>query len=255
MTQRTVVIGGDLDPLPGALGTPTRRVDACPLCRSSLHTTLARRAPYELRRCAACSLAYVTPRPSAGDSSPASSGRPQRRPGGRRTDAQLTWALAHGPAGGRALAAPGAAAAMLSDRGFDVHRSGLDILTDEVNDPARFGLIYLGEVVTEVPDPVELLLRARRRLAPGGRLVLHTADLDSLVARLRGARRLPAHHPERLQHFNAATLRRLLDTTGFALERMTRRELGRSPERRRRFDPRDRLTVVALARPEHDGRP
>ena len=242
MTQRTVVIGGELDPLPAAVGTPSRRVDACPLCRSPLHTTLARKAPYELRRCGACGLAYVTPRPSAGtpagSAAVMSTNRPRRTPDDRGAGELLTWALANGPAGGRAVAAAGAVRELLCDRGFDAPDGGLEVLTDPPNGVAGCDLICLGEVVAEVPDPVELLLRARRRLAPGGRLVVNTADLDSPVTRLRGRRHLHDRHPERLQHFNASTLGRLLDTTGFRLERMTRRQFGRGPGRSWQLDPR-----------------
>ena len=246
---------------------PTEPVSACPLCHSPLHTTLFREPPYEVRRCAACGLGYVTPRRSPqalaamyGDDTYWHSPSPKthgyadyraERPRYLRTFAKrLDWALQDGPSGGRALdvgAAAGFCMAVLSERGFDVsgvevspviasyaqHELGfgdrvfVGLLQDAPLAPHSFDLICMWDVVEHVPDPVGLLRRARELLAPGGRLVIETQDIDSAFARALGRRWHHFKHAEHIYHFTPATLERLLRETGFGIERLTHRYGGK----------------------------
>jgi 2-polyprenyl-3-methyl-5-hydroxy-6-metoxy-1,4-benzoquinol methylase len=246
---------------------PTETVDACPLCHSPVHATVFREPPYELRRCGACGLAYVTPRRSPTalaamygedtywrSTSPKTHGyadyRAEQARYLRTFRQRLDYALADGPRGGRALdvgSAAGFCMAVLRERGFDVHgvevspviaahaqealgfgdRVFVGFLEDAPLQPASFDLICMWDVVEHVPDPVALLVRARELLAPGGRLVLETQDIDSRFAKLLGPRWHHFKHAEHIYHFNPATVRRLLADAGFSVERLTHRHGGK----------------------------
>jgi SAM-dependent methyltransferase len=273
---------------------PTDTVDACPLCHSPLHETLFREPPYEVRRCAACGLAYVTPRRSAqalaamyGDDtywrspSPKTHGYADYRseqPRYLRTfRKRLDYALRDGPAGGRALdvgSAAGFCMAVLRERGFDVdgvevspviasyaqHELGfgdrvfVGFLQDAPLPLGAFDLICMWDVVEHVPDPVALLRRARALLAPGGRLVIETQDIDSRFARALGSRWHHFKHAEHIYHFNPSTIRRLLGEAGFRLERLTHRYGGKYvstsfiAERAGRLHPAVSRTLTPLAK-------
>ena len=247
---------------------PTQTVDVCPLCHSPLHNTLFREPPYELRRCAACGLGYVTPRRSPAalaamygadtywrSTSPKTHGyadyRAEQDRYLRTFRQRLDHALAHGPAGGRALdvgSAAGFCMAALAERGFDVQgvevspviaayaqqelgfgeRVFVGFLDDAPLPEHAYDLICMWDVIEHVPDPVGLLRRARTLLAPGGRLVIETQDLDSRFARLLGRRWHHFKHAEHIYHFNPSSLERLLRDSGFALERLNNGHAGHS---------------------------
>jgi SAM-dependent methyltransferase len=245
---------------------PTQSVDVCPLCHSPLHTTVRREPPYELRRCAACGLGYVTPRRTADglaamyaddlywhSPSPRTHGyRDYRAEGACRRRAfarRLGRVLEPGPCTGRALdvgCAAGFGMAALSERGYDVR--GVEIsapIAAHARDtlgfgdavfvgaleaapfaPASFDLICMWDVIERVPDPAALLRGARELLAPDGRLVIETPDADSLLARRLGRRWRHFKPAEQILHFTPSTVRRLLTRAGFAVERLTHRHAG-----------------------------
>ena len=258
--------GGSLagEPLDDA---PDERVDHCPLCGSAIHRTLFRDPPYEVRRCGVCELGYVTPRRSAAalaamygadtywrSPSPKTHGYADYRseqPRYLRTfRTRLRHALAHGPQGGRALdvgAAAGFCMAVLRERGFDTYgvevspviaaygqgelgfgdRIFVGTLADAPFAAGSFDLVSMWDLVEHVPDPVALLVRARELLAPGGRLVLETQDLDSRFARLLGQRWHHFKHAEHIYHFNPSSIRRLLAEAGFEVDSLTHRYGGK----------------------------
>jgi SAM-dependent methyltransferase len=273
---------------------PTDEISACPLCHSPLHSTLLREPPYEIRRCGACGLAYVTPRRSPralaamyGDDtywrspSPKTHGyadyRSEQSRYLRTFGQRLDYALTNGPAGGRALdvgSAAGFCMSVLRARGFDVwgvevspviarhaqHELGfgdrvfVGFLQDAPLAPGSFDLICMWDVVEHVPDPLDLLCRARELLAPGGRLVIETQDIDSRFARLLGARWHHFKHAEHIYHFNPSTIRRLLGQAGFTVERLTHRHGGKYvssafiAERAGRLHPAMSRALMPLAR-------
>ena len=272
---------------------PTETVDSCPLCGSPLHATLFRDPPYEVRRCAACELAYVTPRRSPEalaamygqdtywrSPSPKTHGyadyRSEQDRYLRTFRRRLDYALADGPTGGRALdvgAAAGFCMAVLRERGFDVfgvevspviaaygreqlgfsERVFVGTLAQAPLEPGSFDLVCMWDVVEHVPDPVGLLVRARELLAPGGRLVLETQDIDSRFARLLGERWHHFKHAEHIYHFNPRSVRRLLEMSGFEVERLTHRYGGKFvstgfiAERAGRLHPRLSRALAPLA--------
>ena len=91
----------------------------------------------------------------------------------------------------------------------------------------QFDLVTLWDVIEHVRDPHRLLHEVNRVLRPGGLLVLETQDVDSLPARLLGKRWHHFKHMEHLFHFSVPTLGKLLDRTGFSVEKFTRRHAGK----------------------------
>lgn len=79
---------------------------------------------------------------------------------------------------------------------------------------AHFDAVLLINVLEHLRDPAGTISEITRVTRPGGIVAVHTPNLNSLAARLRG----PAwHHYEPLEHFyyfNARTLGRLLEAAG-----------------------------------------
>jgi SAM-dependent methyltransferase len=82
-----------------------------------------------------------------------------------------------------------------------------------------FSVVTLWDVIEHVDDPLATLKAAWQALEPGGYLVVHTMDLDSLFARLMG-RRWPWFMEMHLFYFTRATLRKMLETAGFTISWM-----------------------------------
>lgn len=88
----------------------------------------------------------------------------------------------------------------------------------------HFDAVVLADVIEHLVEPRATLAEIHRVLRPGGRLLLLTPDVGSLMARLAGPRwwgLLDDHY----FYFSRATLSRLLDEQGFAVERV--RAIGR----------------------------
>ena len=79
---------------------------------------------------------------------------------------------------------------------------------------AHFDVVTLWDVIEHVADPRETLRLAHRLLAPGGLLVVHTIDIDSLFARLMGPR-WPWLMEMHIYYFSRTTLRKMLEQCGF----------------------------------------
>ena len=90
-----------------------------------------------------------------------------------------------------------------------------------------FDLVALWDVVEHVPDPKALLREAVGYLVPGGHLILETQNVESVFARLLGARWHQYKHLEHLYHFSSTTLRRLLEEAGLEVVHETARFGGK----------------------------
>ncbi len=249
-----------------ALPEPSVAVPRCPVCGAERYRTAFTEPPYEVRRCAECGAGWVTPRRDeaglraiyAGDgywrsAEPKAMGYTDYRaeePRYLRTfRLRLDHVLRDGPAGGRALdvgSAAGFCLAVLRERGFQAHgvepsadiaahageRFGFDAIHVGTLDTAPFSdgsfdLVTMWDVLEHVVDPLALLGTARRKLAPGGLLVIETQDIDSRFARLLGPRWQHYKHPEHILHFTPRSLERLLAQAGFRLQRLTHRYGGK----------------------------
>jgi len=92
-------------------------------------------------------------------------------------------------------------------------------------DPSSFSLMVMSDVVEHVQDPERFLRGAYRLLAPGGRLVILTPNIDSLSLWFLGAK-WPHFKREHLCYFNAHSLRTILTQCGF---RMVKNGSARKP--------------------------
>ncbi len=89
---------------------------------------------------------------------------------------------------------------------------------EEVEFPeASFDVVTLQHVIEHCRDPVRMVRRIRRWLAPGGLIWLETPDIDSGRARREGARWSHMKVPEHLFYFSQRTLTRLLTGQGFTV--------------------------------------
>ena len=243
---------------------------------------LFRDGAHTLVRCATCTLVYVTPRREAAaliaEVYDASYWRsPAARERGysdyaldealylrtfERRFAGLAELL---PRSGKALevgCAAGFSLRVLADRGFDVFgiepsaairalaqqhfgdgRIHAGTLDDAPFAVGSFDLIVMWDVLEHLPDPLRALRKVRELLAPAGRLVLETQNVEAFAARLLGKRWTHFKHEEHLLHFSPTTLRRALEVSGFELVSLNARGAGKlvSPrfvaERARRVAP------------------
>ena len=115
------------------------------------------------------------------------------------------------------------------------------------------------DVIEHVPDPLAALRKARSLLAPAGRLLLETQNIEALAARVLGRRWTHFKHDEHLLHFSRTTLRHALESTGFELLSLSSRGAGKviSPrflaERAQRFAPWAAWAFAPLAQLSIDG--
>ena len=80
--------------------------------------------------------------------------------------------------------------------------------------PASFDVVTMWDVIEHVTDPRGTVQEAHRLLKPGGLLVVHTIDIDSLFARLMGAR-WPWLMEMHIYYFSRRTMRAMLEKCGF----------------------------------------
>ena len=97
-------------------------------------------------------------------------------------------------------------------------RQGLNLIEGTLDSAdlaeASFDVITFWDVIEHVTHPFAEIQRARRLLKPGGLLVLHTMDIDSLFARMMGPR-WPWLMEMHIYYFTPRTLTRLLQQAGF----------------------------------------
>ncbi|MDY7078839.1 MAG: class I SAM-dependent methyltransferase [Chloroflexota bacterium] len=79
---------------------------------------------------------------------------------------------------------------------------------------ATFDVVTMWDVIEHVTDPLGTLHQAHRLLKPGGLVVVHTIDIDSLFARVMGPR-WPWLMEMHIYYFSRFTLRKMLEKCGF----------------------------------------
>jgi len=97
------------------------------------------------------------------------------------------------------------------ERGLRVVQGTLD--TADLPE-AYFDVVTMWDVIEHIVDPRGTLQQAHRLLKPGGLVVVHTIDIDSLFARLMGAR-WPWLMEMHIYYFSRRTLRAMLEECGF----------------------------------------
>jgi 2-polyprenyl-3-methyl-5-hydroxy-6-metoxy-1,4-benzoquinol methylase len=236
------------------------------MCGNERFSTDFSELPYSVRRCRGCGFAWVSPRlDEAGlaalyasqsywkSDAPRTTGysdyRRDERLYLRTFRRRLEFALRDGPRGGTALdvgCAAGFCLKVLSDLGFDVYgvepsaeiarhareRFGFETihvgqLETSPHPPEFFDLITMWDVIEHVVDPRALLVKARQLLKPGGMLVVETQNADSAFARLLGRRWHHYKHQEHIYHFTPSTVRELLRSADFQIEKLTPRFAGK----------------------------
>jgi SAM-dependent methyltransferase len=229
----------------------------CPLCDGA-----PRSRPYHEERgyaavqCERCGLVYVTPRPTEAEMKRLYEGQDthvdvaaqiQKRHRKLAEARSMLRCIQRFARAGRLLEiGPGAGylldtarAAGFDGVGLDINRHfasfargalGLQVIEGTLRtarfEPATFDVVVHRNVLSHLAYPVDELARMRDLLRPGGVMVFETgnvAELPSAIFRGTEALALPDH----LFHFSEATLRRLLERTGFACLDVERRaELG-----------------------------
>jgi len=101
-------------------------------------------------------------------------------------------------------------------QGLQMHLGTLENATFPAG---HFSVVTMWDVIEHVSDPFRTLQAAWRVLEPGGLLVVHTMDTDSLFSRLMG-RRWPWYMEMHLFYFSRRTLAAMLDKAGFRVRWM-----------------------------------
>ena len=110
-------------------------------------------------------------------------------------------------------------------------RFALDIAQgDYLNRPLgkKYGAIVMWDTVEHLQRPDLFVEKIHADLEPGGVLALTTGDIDSLNARLRGAKWRMIHPPTHLHYFSAATMRLLLERHGFDVMHLSHPGISRN---------------------------
>ena len=81
-----------------------------------------------------------------------------------------------------------------------------------------FDVVTMWDVIEHVTDPLAEIRRAHRLLRPGGLIVIHTMDIDSLFARVMGPR-WPWLMEMHIYYFSQRTMAAMLDKAGFSVIR------------------------------------
>jgi 2-polyprenyl-3-methyl-5-hydroxy-6-metoxy-1,4-benzoquinol methylase len=81
-----------------------------------------------------------------------------------------------------------------------------------------FDVVTMWDVIEHLTDPLAEVQQAYRLLKPGGLLVVHTMDIDSLFARVMG-RHWPWLMEMHIYYFSQRTLRATLEKVGFRVIR------------------------------------
>ncbi|HWN70009.1 MAG TPA: class I SAM-dependent methyltransferase [Haliangium sp.] len=214
---------------------------ACALCGVDDTTPYKQENGFQALQCRRCGLVYVNPRPTIeqmkhlydGQETHVQVGTHIRAMDKKRIDARYAlWFLRRHMSSGRILEIGSGAGYFLEQAkqaGYTVQ--GLDIMRDFVAYSSQvlgvptvegtlqtapfadgsFDVIYFRDVLSHLAAPREELGRMYRLLAPGGILFFETGNVAELAAEQAGLLDLPDH----LYHWSEATIRTLLQHTGF----------------------------------------
>jgi SAM-dependent methyltransferase len=109
------------------------------------------------------------------------------------------------------------ACAACRERGLQVHQG---TVFDAPLKPRQFDVILLNHVIEHVLDPIAVLARAGEFLAPGGRLIVVTPNIDGIGFSLYGSCWYPLDAPRHVVLFSPRTMRRLGDEAALVTRRV-----------------------------------
>jgi SAM-dependent methyltransferase len=84
----------------------------------------------------------------------------------------------------------------------------------------KYDIVSMFHVLEHMPDPLRAVSAAQMHLKPSGLLVIETPNIESWPARLFCRNWVTLDAPRHLVLFSLSTLRRCLETTGFAIEEL-----------------------------------
>lgn len=99
--------------------------------------------------------------------------------------------------------------------GTDNVRAGL--LGEVDLEPGSFDLVTMWDVIEHIPDTVSAVREVGKLLAPGGKFLIETQNIDSRAAKVLGKKWQHFKHAEHIYHFNAKTLGDVLERAGFGV--------------------------------------
>lgn len=226
----------------------------CGLCGSSERTLKFADGPFSVVTCARCGLTYVTPRLRDAsliehvydEGYWRSQAAKDRGYTDYREDAPLYLATyrrrmrvieRHFARPGRVLdvgCAAGYFLSVMQERGWQV--TGLEpsdairpqaearlgrehvvggLLGERALPGAPFDLVTMWDVIEHIPDVVAAVKTVRTLLAPGGKFLIETQNVQSLAARVLGKRWQHYKHAEHIYHFDRKTIADVLSRAGF----------------------------------------
>lgn len=228
----------------------------CGMCGSSRSRVKFEDGPFSVVTCEDCGLTYVTPRlddeqliSEVYDEGYWSSDAAKLRGyTNYRDDAplylktyrrRLSVIRRHFDAPGRVLdvgCAAGYFLSVMQDEGWSVtglepsapiraqaeERLGAENLLDDPAqlaelEPGSLDLVTLWDVIEHIPDFLSALKTIRTLLAPRGKLLIETQNVDSRAAAMLGKRWQHYKHAEHIYHFNPATIAKALGEAGFEI--------------------------------------
>jgi SAM-dependent methyltransferase len=248
----TVTLSGAMETLPGA--------DTCPLCRALDFTSIYDDArdpitldSFRVVECSVCGAAYTIPRPASLDRYYP---RQYRAYGVLATRVLRTlyglrvsrWAHLK-PEGASVLevgCGPGLMLAAFRLRGwrvFGIERNEAAAETarqtlgpntiatsmDGFPADARFDLIVLFQVLEHIGEPLALLRKCARRLAPGGLLIANVPNFSSWQSRFAGSKWMHLDVPRHLVHYTPETMTQTLKCAGLTLSALSFTSLEHDP--------------------------
>ena len=110
-------------------------------------------------------------------------------------------------------------AAMAAARHASLYKTSFEELALPAN---AYDVIICHHVIEHMYQPVEAVQEMWRLLEPGGYLLLATPDFDSDCAEMFGTRYRMLHDPTHISLFTEDSCRRLLQDTGFHVQRVGR---------------------------------
>jgi 2-polyprenyl-3-methyl-5-hydroxy-6-metoxy-1,4-benzoquinol methylase len=147
--------------------------------------------------------------------------------------------------------------ARMADLGWQV--SGMDISPEAVENckkqgfdacvganpqeqfaPETFDVVTLWHVLEHVPSSTQTLKQVNSVLKPKGKVVLGLPNVDSYLARWFGPYWFAYELPRHVTHFNKITITKLLERTGFKVEKIFAQRHGQLTQRSMKYLARDK---------------